>query len=208
MRLLILLLLAITLSAQTVEIYIMPLKGGGSRENPRRPKYAEQAISYGSTRFGEEGETLTAMLALADSHAIIQADADVIRIDPANLDNTLSGGAVTTITNFLEARNIPANWITTSNTSRQVLRVTLGVFLFTQRYAKLAGKQKIFLAGVDLTKVLSSFPANVRTNLIQAADDLGLDRSTVNNTWTIRQLLRHFGQQWVTIPINLNVVTI
>jgi len=190
-----------------IRIYIMPLIGDGSRENPRRPKYRDLADGFGSIRYGEEGIVLCAFRLTQESHDIIKVDPDVMAL-PEDIDTTMSQNAVDIAQAFLEDNYIPGNWISTNNTFRQVLRVTAGCFLYTQRYVRLAGVEKIFLTGIDLSTIISSIAADKRNIMMQAADSLNINYSTVTGTWTLRQMLKHFADQWSNDPILLSVITI
>jgi hypothetical protein len=151
--------------------------------------------------FGNEGHYLIAVEAAADVHTTLAALPNVLAL-PENLDQNLTG--VTALRTALEARNIPAHWISTSFTYRQALRIMVGIFQFAQVYHAETGR-RLFQDAITLTTRMNQIPAAERTRLSDVAAKTGLDTSGVTGTTTIRQLLKLLGDQWVTRPIYLGV---
>lgn len=191
-----------------IRVYIMPLIGAGGRVDPRRPKHADLAgvVAYGSVRYGEEGDTLCGFDLDQAAHDIIAADAEVLVL-PLNLDNNLTAGAVTQAETFLESINMPGDWVNTTFTYREVLRLVGGAFLFQQRYASLSGQGQLFTGAMNLDRTVSSLTQQLRDDIQATADSFGYDSSPITGAWTLRQVVKHYGQQWAD-PIDLNVITI
>lgn len=149
--------------------------------------------------FGNEGHYLVAVEAEADVHAALAALPNVLAL-PEDLDSRITG--VTALRAALEARNIPAHWITTSLTYRQALRGLAGMFQFAGVYHAETGLN-LFRAGIDLTTRMNQIPAAERSRLTEVVAKTGLDTSGVAGTTTVRQLLKLLGDQWLDRPIYL-----
>lgn len=169
-----------------MSFYILPMAGTGALADPFRPKYSLGATWQWVPTPREWG------IAWADStpaeQAALALNADVIVV-PA-LDNTI---ALTATKNALEALNVPAQWLTAGMTYRTVLRVLVGIASYIQRCDGLG--QVVTLAG-NLDRTFSSLSAGVRNTLSAAADSLGLDRTGISGTTTLREALRIIGQQF------------
>lgn len=149
--------------------------------------------------FGNEGHYLVAVEAEADVHTALAALPNVLAL-PEDLDSRITG--VTALRSALEARNMPAHWITTSLTYRQALRGLAGMFQFAGIYHAETGL-RLFRAGIDLTTRMNQIPAAERTRLTEVAAKTGLDTSGVAGTTTVRQLLKLLGDQWLDRQIYL-----
>lgn len=196
----------------TARIYVMPIVGdGASFLTRRRPKWADQVRAagggWGMVDYGTEPVCIVQIEAEDALHATIAADTQVRQV-PVNLDNTLTAGQVTNVGNFLEALWIPAQWLNTSRTWRQVLRVVAGVFQLNQRWNGIAiqrggASRTIFADGRDFTRTVGSLPQAARDDLAVLFSDLGLDASGVTGATTLRQLLAGAGMQFAQRPITM-----
>ena len=118
-----------------------------------------------------------------------------VAIAPADIDQNIGAGAVATVQNVLEALRIPADWVDTSYTYRQILRGVAGLFQLSQRHKGLHQEQLIDnQAQLDLQ--WNQIPPARRARLLETADTFTWDYSDVTNQWTIRQILWHLTQQW------------
>src|ERR1700693_3954213 len=125
----------------------MPITGTGTDADSRRPKYADTDLAghpWAAMDFGNE----PIMLVATATNAALAAETDVTTI-PLNLDQQI-GAAVTTVQNKLESFNIPADWVTSTMTYRQVVRKVLQGFMFWQR-AQGLGIPLLFTGGVKLS---------------------------------------------------------
>ncbi len=187
-------------------LYIVPVIGTGtSREDCRRPKYirpdgcaVSAPIAYTMMDYGFQPTAVVAADVTASQDATLQNNGDVTRI-PDNLDTTLAG-SVGTIQNALEAEFIPGNWITGGTTYRILLRNIVGMFSWFQRYAVISGSNEPVITGnsVTLNTRFDRLAPNVRANLLLAAESLNVDLSTINVTFSLRQILRQLGEYFVT----------
>lgn len=170
-----------------------------------RPKYTDRGalgpgndiVSWSAMPYGIENAFLLATDATTAQHNALAAQADVLAI-PTALDSNVSGLAVTTIQTKLEAVNLPAEWVTTSLTYRDVLRRVGKMILFASRYAGIAdanGYSQRWLDTVTLDTRWNQLTQIQQNRLRATADSLGLDYSGVINTMTLRQIIRLLGDQ-------------
>lgn len=180
----------------TIRFYVVPLIGAGVHGDARRPKYiaAISGLAWGAMDYGLYDVALVAADVSAGQHTSISANSDVVSA-PANIDNTITAGALTNVKSALEALNIPANWATTANTYRDVLRVVAGIFQFAQRYHGMHNKQ-LLPSGVTLDTQFQDLPAAMQTELVDVADSMQIDRSGATGTITVRQILKAFADAW------------
>lgn len=192
-----------------VRLYLMPLVGSGGtvgdppEPDPRRPKYPPS--NFALIDYGSEALCLVSCDIGAAEHALIAANADVVVIPP--LDNQV-GAALSVVTARLEAWNIPAGWVTSSTTYREIVRKVCGMFLFLQRYGARAANARLFVAGVGLSTTFAELPAGVRSKLQEAAESFGYDTSGLSSGSTIRQILKFLADEWGARSIRLGAVTI
>jgi hypothetical protein len=181
---------------------LMPAVGDGlTQATIRRAKYVDaDALRAGWTLapymaldYGLEPVFLVATDLSTSDQALLAAQPDVT-IVPANLDATVTAGALPVVQAALEALNLPAQWVTTAHTYRQVLGVVVRISLLAQRFHGL-GFGRIFTSGVTLNTTISALSAQARTRLATAAQGLGLDTSGVTNGVTLRQALKLLGDQ-------------
>jgi hypothetical protein len=118
----------------------------------------------------------------------------------ANLDNAIGSGAVATVRNVLETLQIPGSWVQATDTWRQILRGTCGLFQFAQR---LHGKFGVKLVpdGMTLSTTWAELPQAGQDFLTQTADELGIDHSGVTGSTTLRAIYKVLGDAWGTKPL-------
>lgn len=170
--------------------FVIPVIGTGARSDPRRPKYISDipGIRWSGT---DHGDTfiLAADTTAADELAI-GTNADAI-VFPAQLDAAVS---VAQIQGALEAQDIPAHWIRSGMTHRQVLRVIVGMAQTLQRCEGVGVKVRI---RGNMDRTVGSLAAPIRRALSDAADSMGLDRRGVVAATTVRELMAELGQQFL-----------
>jgi hypothetical protein len=200
--------------AQTDVAYaLVPKIGDGlSPFTAFRPKYADPGslgagldlVGWAGMDYGVEPVFLIRVALSAAQRTALQSQPDAMVI-PSNLDNVVSALALAGIQQKLESVNLPAHWITADMTYRQVLRGFRRVITFMQRWHGL-GFGRLFEAGVTLDTRLNQLTAQQRTRLSNVADDLGLDRSTVTNTMTLRQVLKLLADQLPDVTLGGDAV--
>ena len=173
------------------QLYLVPIIGTGTDVDPRRPKYSDaglpldsSVVTWSAMDFGNE----PIMLVATETNAALAAETDVLQI-PLDLDQNLTAGAVTAAQTYLEGMNIPADWITTAFTFRRVVRLLACMFQIWQVCQGL-GMGKLFGGGVTLSTTFGSLPAGTRALLLQAAQQLNFDTSSLSGASTIRQIIK------------------
>src|SRR5688500_9902726 len=114
--------------ATNVRFYVVPSIGSGaSSHDARRPKYiADWSIEHPGENipaamapYGLNDVFLVAADVTPVQHTALTANLDVIAI-PQNLDAQISLTALSTVQQKLEGLQVPAAWVTTSHTYRDV----------------------------------------------------------------------------------------
>lgn len=171
-----------------VSFFIIPMEGTGTRADPRREKYVP-ALGVDRAIVDHNDVAIVWANTTPPQDAALALNADVILVPALDLPV-----AVVATQTALEALNIPAHWITAGMTYREVLRALVGIAQLLQRCDGLG--LRFQLVG-NLDRTIASLTVNVRQVLADAADSLGLDRSTIIGTTTVRQALRILGAQFI-----------
>ena len=194
-------------------LYIVPIVGVGTKEDPRRPKYFNgrdgiitegqdwSAIDYGF----EPWMVVGADLSTSDDNLVVgQSDAFAV---PFDLATQLTSQQVTSVQNKLEAINVPAGWVTTSFLWIEVVRIVLGMFLFMQRYVSTHGSM-LFTGGTTLSTRINQLTQGERDDLTSAATSLGLSTTGIIGSTTLRAALKILADQFTTMPYHFGNVTL
>ena len=200
-----------------MRISIVPVIGtGASSQDPRRPKYfvggLPTTVAWGGTDYGFEPSMIIAADLDAANLAFLVAQPDAFVV-PESLDATLTSGQVAGVQSYLEAINLPANWVTVDFTWRKVLRIVIGTFRFMARFAVVFAQATgstvaVFSGGVTLSRTYSSLGSNVQNALVATVDELLLDRTGVTGSTTLRLLLVNIGQQMGTQPQSIGTMLV
>lgn len=176
-----------------MSFFLVPIIGSGTRTDPLRPKYVRELgiADWSSCDFGATSILYTN--GTAQQEADLSANVDVVTVPP--LDNTIANGALTQVKSQLEGLNLPAQWVQVGMTYRTVLRVTVGMAQLIQRTSAILG-QPVTIPG-NLDKTISQFPVAVRNAIAQACDELGINRTNITGSTTLRAALADFGQQFI-----------
>lgn len=193
----------------TWHIYLLPIVGDGTKATPREPKYLPAlGASWSMVDYGFQPFALAAADVSDATDTSIQGNVDVTKV-PDNLDQLLGAGAVVTVQNALENRNIPAGWVTAALSYRTVLRTIWGFFAFLQRYSAVSGNTSPLIAAtVNLDTQFNQLSQTARTNLQDTATSLGLSSAGLTGTSTIRQILKNMADQWGDRPFTVGGVNI
>ena len=142
-------------------------------------------------------------------------DALVLNIDvfvyPVNVDENISPPDIAPLQALFEGFNIPTNWLTASNTYRELIQQVWGIMLFAGRYALLAGElgypQGTFLfSEVALDTQYSAFPITTKTTFDATLVDHGFDPGIILPNMTMRQMLKTASDQ-IKSPMPIGGVT-
>lgn len=175
--------------------YIVPKIGDGATpETGIRPKYiADSGAPSASMDYGLEDTFLVGAEVTVEQHTQLAAQLDVIAI-PEDLDAVIGLTALTTVQTKLEGLHVPADWVTTSHTYRQVVRLVGKLFLYMQRFH--ARELRVFFEGaITLDTRVNQLTAAQRDAMLNAANDLGLDTSTITGPMLLRQALKIVADQ-------------
>lgn len=186
-----------------VRIYLMPIIGGTGFTDPRRPKYMTTfpAFTWAMMDCGFEPVAIVGVQDIdVGTHATLVANLDVTAL-PANLSQQI-GAQLTAVQTAVAALNIPEDWIQSTFTYLQVLRVVALMFLFMQRLYGTLPNVRLFGGTVTLATTISQLPANVRTALSTAATSLGFDTAGLTGATTLRAALKAMADQFQSIDIN------
>ena len=187
-----------------VRFYIMPISV--VNDVYRGPKYLKWRFNPGGIDcpwsmkdYGLIDAGLVAADVTQAQHEALAAEVDVVAA-PVDIDQSISEIAIPRVQAVLEALRIPAQWVTSDYTYRDLLRMVGGLFMFAQRYHGM--HNEALIDSVDqLDLRWNQIPQARRQRIVATADNLGYDYSEVTNTWTIRRILWHFAQQWGETPI-------
>jgi len=137
----------------------------------RYPKYIfGSGYKWGAMDYGAEDVAIVLVFnpSTAD-HNAWKANADLMAL-PENLNQNMTAGAVTAAQTFLESINIPAGWINTTRTYKQVIKIVAGLFQFAQRWNGISilagdGSQSPFKEGMNLNTKYNQMSAKTKSKL-------------------------------------------
>lgn len=159
------------------------------------PKYfgdGTVSASWSAMDYQSEAAMLVRADVTSEQHTTLAAQTDVLAV-PTPITTLVSAVALSRVQSVLEGANLPAGWVTTSHSYRDVLRAVAKVMGLLQRYHGQWGR--LFGSGITLSTTIGQLPQATRTRLRDAATSLGLDISGLTNQMTLRQALRHLADQ-------------
>lgn len=186
-----------------IRFYVMPIMVVG---NARGPKYLKWRFfpegidcQWSMKDYGLIDACLVACELTQAQHEQLAAEPDVA-VAPLDIDQSISDIAIPQVQAVLEALRIPADWLTSAYTYRQILRMVAGLFLFAQRYHAMHNEALIdSTAQLDLR--WNQIPLDRRGRITATAEELGYIYSDVTNQWTVRRILKYLADQWGATPI-------
>jgi hypothetical protein len=132
-------------------------------------------------------------------HTTIQADSEIILIPFIDTGgNYLPLSAIvsdvapahrTNIANWLEARNIPTEWVTGSMKIGQVLKRLVQYFYLLHRLGS-------DYPEYSLDSAISTIPTAKRNRILNWMQDNGITTGDIVLTWTVRQVLNRMVTQY------------
>lgn len=171
-------------------VYLVAAQGTGTKADPRRPKYipdVSPTVDWTAMDFGAAPVFLVEASLSPAQEAVLNPNADFFTV-PA-LDALLTTGQVSAVSTRLEALGVPAGWVTTALTWRQVLRTVASVFQLCQR-----ANVTIVQANLDLR--MNQIPVATRTALQDAAVSLGFSLAGITGSTLVRTALKMIADQW------------
>lgn len=194
--------------------YILPIQevstiqsttAGQKYRGPKYLRWRENegglGVNWSLMDYGAENYALVLVDITTEQHDALSANSDVVSI-PTNIDSNLTSGAVSVAKTKLEAMNIPADWIDTSYTYRQVLRKIVGLFQFAQRHHAKFGV-KVIEKEQTLETAIGDLSKNTKNNLQKTADSFGWNFSIIKSDWKLRKVLKHLADHWGNDPIHI-----
>ena len=188
-----------------IRFYLLPIESVVLEDGniARGPKYFQWrldpdppglAVKWGMMDYGLIDAALLVAEVTQEQHDTLLLNSDVTS-PPENIDQNITSGAIPGVQAALETLRIPADWVTTAYTYRQILRMIAGLFQFAQRHHALHNEQLIdSQAQLDLR--WNQIPIARRNRILATADSLNYDYSAVQPTWLIRRILKHLADQW------------
>ena len=201
----------------TVRVYVLPMvETLIGAITYRAPKYIGgrnnttlaglENLSYACMPYGMQPVCLLIADVTVAQHNLLTANSDVLAA-PQNIDNNLNAGAVTTVKNLLESLHIPAGWVTTSHTYRQVLRLVGWLFQFMQRVHGIF-PEKLFAAPNTLATTYGELSPGMQSALLQAAQSFAFDTSGLQSSTTLRVILKNLADQFNDRPLDSGLLVI
>lgn len=185
----------------TIRFYLVPsdVKADGGI----KPKYFDDVVAvsmWQAMYYGFMPACIVRADVTAQQHTDLTANADVLAA-PANIDNNLTSGAVTTVQNALETLKIPSGWVDTSFTYRQVLRIVAKVFQVSQRFEG-RGWGKLLPDGLTLDDTWADLPQAWQNGLLDVAASFNWDTTGLSGTTKLRAIYKFMADQF-SAPIQL-----
>lgn len=152
------------------------------------------------------------MLVLARDITQVDHDALILNPDVYAFPEDLSGPVNDPgVDAFLEAINVPTDWLTPATTWLELLRNLAGMFQFNQRYngiyrERYGGAHSVF-DNADIDTRLRQMSAQEQEIFLAAVESFGFDPAQVNTNSRLRQLLRQAANYWEGRPFTMAGVT-
>lgn len=193
-----------------LRFYIMPIVFTNNTRGPKYLKWRRHPDGVGCQwsmkDYGLIDAALVACNLMQEQHEQLVAEPDVAAA-PEDIDQNISEIAIPRVQQVMEALRIPADWVDSTYTYRQILRMIGGLFLFAQRHYGMHNEQLIdSTAQLDLR--WNQIPLERQRRIMATADELGYDYGAVANQWLVRRILKHLGDQWGETPILFGFVTL
>lgn len=181
--------------------YIMPMVIDDALDPAKGPmrhaKYIAGFDKASAIDYGTEDVCIVRIQTVsAAQHTALVSNPDCIGT-PENIDQNLTQNAVDTISTFLESLNIPADWINTSKTYRQVVRNIAAIFQFNQCWNGVTGGSSPFKDGLNLSIQYNQLSAQNKAILQECFIRMGFNTDNLFLTSTLRTILKEFASQFL-----------
>jgi hypothetical protein len=164
--------------------------------------YRVGSSRHSVAKIGDRSWCIARVDATDAEHVNIEADAQITLIPFIdNGGNYLPSSATvsqvsaanrTAISNFLETRNIPTDWISGATPINRVLKFVI-VWLNLSHSGALGTD---FMNDFSLSQTVANIPAARRNRIKAWMDSRGIDTSDFTGSMTIRQVMRRLVEQW------------
>jgi hypothetical protein len=187
-----------------IRFYILPVIWTGEKQ--RAPKYLKSRYNpdglpcrWSAKYYGLVDACLVACELTQDQHEQLAVEPDVAAA-PEDIDQTISPVALPQAVAVLEALRIPAQWVTTSHTYRELLRMVAHLFMFAQRYHGM-WHEGLIDSPAQLDLRWNEIPKERQDRITATADNQGYTYADVKPTWLVRRILKYLGDQWGDRPV-------
>lgn len=190
----------------------MPLQGTGTEDDPIRPKYTDGFI-YRSMPFNPDLCVVLVQATQTELNAI-SAQTDTMGLaTPQTINDPLSAAQVSAAKTTLETLSIPAQFLTTGQSRRLLLRQLVGMIQFSQRMIGRFGKgwrQRAAEHGLTLDSTWSNFPQALKDEFIGVAESFGWDVPSLglSASSTLREILNTMAEQFAGYPFVIGGIEI
>jgi hypothetical protein len=186
------------------KLYLVPMVFSDRGRPCWYPKYLSgSGVSWAGIRwFGTDPATYLIMADVTPAQDTqLSGRPDVTALpNLSNIGNQI-GGALSTVQARLEDLNLPADWVTSTMTYRQVLRyITAAMFLSQRMRIVLRGTEEpspanLFPPGVTLATRVNELSPRRRQALLQVLQEMEVDTSGLDNSSTMRAVIRRVAEQ-------------
>jgi hypothetical protein len=193
-------------SAYAQQLFVMPMtqQTNSKGKTYTAPAYANllaKGEAWQAMPLGAEPICLFAAMNPTQAEITAISASPGVTTLPSNLTLVMSTTDAARATAFLEANNIPGSWVQAGMTWLTMLRYSMQLFQFMQRYNGVAtanGHTPYVFHGTSntLNTLVNAIPSTMTADLQQAATSLGYTTSGITGSMTVRQALIYLGQQW------------
>lgn len=178
--------------------YILPIETISGSRGPKYLKWKLNptglAVQWSMFDYGLQDTALVAADLTITQHNTLSANSDVVSV-PLNIDDNIAAGALSTVRAQLEALWIPGNWVQTTHTYRQVLRVVAGLFQFAQRHHGLHN-EPLMQGTVNWNLTLGDLSQARRDRIQATANSFNYNTNHFTLSSTLRDVLKFLGEAW------------
>lgn len=186
-------------------VYVMPISGSGSKQQPRRPRYASTDLAgtpWTMMDYGIHAQCLITADVTPAQHSALISHNDVTAF-PEDLD-TLLGSQAAELQIFLRKVDIPADWITATLTYRELIDGLSCQFQYMQR-VNFYRATPLFSRTVALELPWQDLPADARVDMQEAADSFPVSMAQISPTTLLETALTSMASQLPGWPLPLAV---
>lgn len=195
-------------------LYLMPIVGVGTYADPRRPKYLDSIIRpsgapWGMMDYGNRPACLVGSNTDASTHTSLTSQSDVYAFpdDFQYSSSAIGGGGLNTLRDRLESFGVPAVWVQSSDTYRQVAHSVGCMFQYLQRINRIMGNVDPFTGSVTLNTAFQDLPQPTQAAMLEAADSFGWNRTQIVPNSSVRFILKYLSDQWGEVPLEVGGIS-
>ena len=192
-------------------IIVVDYAGDNTIYHARVPKYFKSeyntdglAVKWSMMDYGLVHACLVVADVTQQQHNGLVSNSDLVS-PPENIDQEISNqGALSKVKNVLETLNLPADWVQTTTTYRDVLRKVCGLFQFAQRYHGMH-REALVDGEFPLDLTWGQINSARQAKILATAIDMGYASQEPPDTWEVRRILKYLADQWGDKPIPIGL---